>query len=141
MFTHDVNGKVRNNKRLLPRRNWCSITEYLPGMLYRSVPTRVRLRKVANDKQALHHLIHLPCPQQAPQKNPCPAAPRTYSRELYPRHEAILGPQVFSDVYLYLSEDHPLLILPTSTILHQFKLRPIVPPLTVTFLLKQSLVT
>ncbi|MCJ1396962.1 hypothetical protein MMC11_000154 [Xylographa trunciseda] len=31
MFTHDVNGKVRNNKRLLPRRNWCSITEYLPG--------------------------------------------------------------------------------------------------------------
>ena len=31
MFTHDVDGKARNNKRLLPKRNWCSITEYNPG--------------------------------------------------------------------------------------------------------------
>ncbi|KAK4691448.1 hypothetical protein P7C71_g5553, partial [Lecanoromycetidae sp. Uapishka_2] len=31
MFTHDVNGSSRNNKRLLPRRNWCSIREYHPG--------------------------------------------------------------------------------------------------------------
>ncbi|KAG8526964.1 uncharacterized protein KY384_008393 [Bacidia gigantensis] len=31
MFSHDVDGKLRNNKRLLPRRNWCSIREYLPG--------------------------------------------------------------------------------------------------------------
>jgi hypothetical protein len=31
MFTHDVDGKLRNNKRLLPKRNWCSITEYVPG--------------------------------------------------------------------------------------------------------------
>lgn len=31
MFTHDVDGKTRNNKRLLPRRNWCSIREYHPG--------------------------------------------------------------------------------------------------------------
>ena len=31
MFTHDVDGKRRNNKRLLPRRNWCSIREYNPG--------------------------------------------------------------------------------------------------------------
>ena len=31
MFTHDVDGKGRKNKRLLPRRNWCSIREYLPG--------------------------------------------------------------------------------------------------------------
>ena len=31
MFTHDVNGHPRNNKRLLPRRNWCSIREYHPG--------------------------------------------------------------------------------------------------------------
>ena len=31
MFTHDVDGKTRNNKRLLPRRNWCSIREYQPG--------------------------------------------------------------------------------------------------------------
>ena len=31
MFTHDVDGKARNNKRLLPKRNWCSIEEYHPG--------------------------------------------------------------------------------------------------------------
>ncbi|PYI12352.1 hypothetical protein BO78DRAFT_392208 [Aspergillus sclerotiicarbonarius CBS 121057] len=31
IFTHDVNNKARNNKRLLPRRNWCSIREYQPG--------------------------------------------------------------------------------------------------------------
>lgn len=31
MFNHDVNGAPRNNKRLLPRRNWCSIREYQPG--------------------------------------------------------------------------------------------------------------
>lgn len=31
MFTHDTNMKKRNNKHLLPRRNWCSISEYVPG--------------------------------------------------------------------------------------------------------------
>lgn len=31
MFPHDVDGKKRNNQRLLPRRNWCSIREYHPG--------------------------------------------------------------------------------------------------------------
>lgn len=31
LFTHDVDGRKRNNKRLLPRRNWCSIREYQPG--------------------------------------------------------------------------------------------------------------
>ena len=31
MFTHDVDSTPRNNKRLLPRRNWCSIAEYHPG--------------------------------------------------------------------------------------------------------------
>ena len=31
MFNHDVNGTSRNNRRLLPRRNWCSIREYHPG--------------------------------------------------------------------------------------------------------------
>ncbi|KAJ5086764.1 hypothetical protein NUU61_008071 [Penicillium alfredii] len=31
IFTQDVDGKPRNNKRLLPRRNWCSIREYHPG--------------------------------------------------------------------------------------------------------------
>lgn len=31
IFSLDVDGKPRNNKRLLPRRNWCSIREYTPG--------------------------------------------------------------------------------------------------------------
>ena len=31
MFKHDVNGHPRNNRSLLPRRNWCSIREYHPG--------------------------------------------------------------------------------------------------------------
>ena len=31
LFTHDVDGRARNNKRLMPRRNWCLIREYQPG--------------------------------------------------------------------------------------------------------------
>ncbi|KAK6004140.1 hypothetical protein QM012_008990 [Aureobasidium pullulans] len=31
MFGQDVNGKARNNLHLLPRRNYCSIREYIPG--------------------------------------------------------------------------------------------------------------
>jgi hypothetical protein len=32
MFPEDVNNKSRNNKHLLPRRNWCSIREYKPEL-------------------------------------------------------------------------------------------------------------
>ncbi|TVY18357.1 Uncharacterized protein LARI1_G004436 [Lachnellula arida] len=32
IFTHDTNGKSRNNKRLLNRRNWCSIKLYNPEL-------------------------------------------------------------------------------------------------------------
>lgn len=31
LFTHDVDGKRRNNHNLLPRRNWLMIREYAPG--------------------------------------------------------------------------------------------------------------
>ncbi|KAF2259690.1 hypothetical protein CC78DRAFT_548121 [Lojkania enalia] len=31
LFTHDVDGKKRNNTHLLPRRNYCTIREYKPG--------------------------------------------------------------------------------------------------------------
>jgi hypothetical protein len=31
MFQHGVDGKPRNNKRLLPHRNWCSIRQWQPG--------------------------------------------------------------------------------------------------------------
>ncbi|KAI1774711.1 hypothetical protein F4818DRAFT_448757 [Hypoxylon cercidicola] len=32
IFVHGVDGKPRNNKHLLPHRNWCSIREYTPGL-------------------------------------------------------------------------------------------------------------
>ncbi|TGO84702.1 hypothetical protein BPOR_0475g00050 [Botrytis porri] len=38
IFTHDVDGKPRNNKRLLNRRNWCSILEYNPALTRPSSP-------------------------------------------------------------------------------------------------------
>ncbi|KAK1529136.1 uncharacterized protein CCOS01_06970 [Colletotrichum costaricense] len=31
LFHHGVDGKARNNKHLLPHRNWCSIREWTPG--------------------------------------------------------------------------------------------------------------
>ncbi|KAL2128238.1 hypothetical protein VTI74DRAFT_9461 [Chaetomium olivicolor] len=31
LFAHGVDGKPRNNKHLLPHRNWCAIREYIPG--------------------------------------------------------------------------------------------------------------
>lgn len=31
IFNHGVDGKPRNNKRLFPHRNWCSIRPYVPG--------------------------------------------------------------------------------------------------------------
>lgn len=31
LFTHDVDGKKRNNNHLLQRRNWCSLRPYNPG--------------------------------------------------------------------------------------------------------------
>ncbi|PGH31563.1 hypothetical protein GX50_05656 [[Emmonsia] crescens] len=39
IFSLDVDGKPRNNKRLLPRRNWCSIREYTPGSTPSHTPT------------------------------------------------------------------------------------------------------
>ncbi|CZR55455.1 uncharacterized protein PAC_05343 [Phialocephala subalpina] len=38
IFTHDVNGKPRNNKRLLNRRNWCSIRIYDPELTPPTTP-------------------------------------------------------------------------------------------------------
>ncbi|KAK6860098.1 hypothetical protein PG995_003734 [Apiospora arundinis] len=39
IFNTGVDGKPRNNKRLLPHRNWCSIREYVPGHTPPSTPT------------------------------------------------------------------------------------------------------
>lgn len=42
IFTHDVNGSKRNNRHLLPRRNWCSIRTYDPEMSPPPTPTQER---------------------------------------------------------------------------------------------------
>ena len=39
LFQHGVDGKPRNNKHLLPHRNWCSIREYVPGSTPLATPT------------------------------------------------------------------------------------------------------
>ncbi|KAF2705388.1 hypothetical protein K504DRAFT_388085 [Pleomassaria siparia CBS 279.74] len=39
IFTHDSDGKKRNNLHLLPRRNWCSLREYKPGTTPSSTPS------------------------------------------------------------------------------------------------------
>lgn len=58
IFTHDVDGKKRNNNHLLPHRNWCSIRQYKPGSSppgtpepeERPQPTR-RLSNTLNPRQ------------------------------------------------------------------------------------------
>ncbi|KAK4241832.1 hypothetical protein C8A03DRAFT_11951 [Achaetomium macrosporum] len=40
IFAHGVDGKPRNNKHLLPHRNWCAIREYVPGHTPPSTPDR-----------------------------------------------------------------------------------------------------
>ncbi|KFY47026.1 hypothetical protein V494_00201 [Pseudogymnoascus sp. VKM F-4513 (FW-928)] len=42
IFTHDVDGKKRNNNCLLPRRNWCSIRPYNPELSPPSTPSEDR---------------------------------------------------------------------------------------------------
>lgn len=41
LFQHGVDGKSRNNKRLLPRRNWCSIKQWQPGATPPPTPSPV----------------------------------------------------------------------------------------------------
>ncbi|KAK4462058.1 hypothetical protein QBC42DRAFT_297141 [Cladorrhinum samala] len=38
IFGHGVDGKPRNNKHLLPHRNWCAIRSYVPGHTPESTP-------------------------------------------------------------------------------------------------------
>lgn len=54
MFTHDVDGKGRNNKRLLPRRNWCSIREYHPGKPIEYLPGTTSLTRLLRLHTATH---------------------------------------------------------------------------------------
>ena len=56
IFTHDVDGRMRNNKRLLPRRNWCSIREYQPGKLSMYIYIYIYFTIVLTI-QAQHHPI------------------------------------------------------------------------------------
>ena len=78
IFTHDVNNKPRNNKRLLPRRNWCSIREYKPGKLthfYCCVFTSDGLELLClTDGQVPRHPEHRPMPLL--RKSPGPPSSR-----------------------------------------------------------------
>ncbi|KAI4730992.1 hypothetical protein E4T49_01144 [Aureobasidium sp. EXF-10728] len=58
MFEQDVNGKARNNLHLLPRRNFCSIREYIPGSTPPPSP--------GPERQLLHSPDHLPGDRQYP---------------------------------------------------------------------------
>lgn len=51
IFTHDVDGKPRNNKRLLPRRNWCSIRAYQPGKYIHTIIVGTASRDVFLTRQ------------------------------------------------------------------------------------------
>lgn len=42
MFSQGVDGKPRNNKRLLPHRNWCSIRQWTPGTTPPPTPPQSR---------------------------------------------------------------------------------------------------
>lgn len=52
MFSHDIDGKPRKNQRLLPRRNWCSITEYHPGLSPPLTPTASAPRTPDSDEES-----------------------------------------------------------------------------------------
>ncbi|THY09912.1 hypothetical protein D6D03_00063 [Aureobasidium pullulans] len=56
MFEHDVNGKARNNLHLLPRRNFCSIREYVPGFTPPPSPSPERQSTRIQDNLTDSHL-------------------------------------------------------------------------------------
>ncbi|EPE10087.1 hypothetical protein F503_05182 [Ophiostoma piceae UAMH 11346] len=48
IFGHGVDGKPRNNKTLLPHRNWCSIQPYAPGSTPPGTPNQSEANVTAN---------------------------------------------------------------------------------------------
>lgn len=50
MFEQDVNGKPRNNLHLLPRRNFCSIREYIPGSTPPASPSSERQPTISQEE-------------------------------------------------------------------------------------------
>ena len=66
MFTHDVNHKKRNNKHLLPRRNWCSIREYHPGST--PPPTPPETPSVSGSEDEAEGDEYYEEPQEAPKR-------------------------------------------------------------------------
>ncbi|KAG9258155.1 uncharacterized protein F5Z01DRAFT_615628 [Emericellopsis atlantica] len=49
LFHHGVDGKARNNKRLLPHRNWCSIRQWVPGTTPPPTPPLLAADSPANE--------------------------------------------------------------------------------------------
>lgn len=91
MFTQDVDGKPRNNKHLLPRRNWCSIREYVPGSTPPPTPPETPERETSPTGQApsrsgtltrrLSNRLPAPLIRRLSRSGPPPAAFDNFSRE------------------------------------------------------------
>ncbi|PGG97623.1 hypothetical protein AJ79_09133 [Helicocarpus griseus UAMH5409] len=74
IFTHDVDGKPRNNKRLLPRRNWCAIREYVPGMF----PNYIVCYADYYDPPAKWSVFSGTTPSSTPTESDPPSAPPAF---------------------------------------------------------------
>lgn len=73
IFTHDVTGAKRNNKRLLPRRNWCSIREYNPEMTPPPTPENERSPSPPTRGGLLRRLSTKRGPSYRPDAGPPPS--------------------------------------------------------------------
>jgi PhoD related phosphatase len=73
-FDHDVNGAKRNNKRLLPRRNWCSIREYNPTLTPPPTPPDERSPSPPPRTSLLRRLSTSRGPSYRPDAGPPPSS-------------------------------------------------------------------
>jgi hypothetical protein len=85
MFTHDVDHKKRNNKHLLPRRNWCSIREYIPGQTPPPSPPSTPSIISDEDEQDLDHQAGSDTPRRRFSFSKEDVNPRTLLRRLSSR--------------------------------------------------------
>ncbi|KAG9246518.1 hypothetical protein BJ878DRAFT_496693 [Calycina marina] len=74
IFTHDVTGKPRNNKRLLNRRNWCSIREYNPELTPPPTPEEQHFKEERTPPPKRGGLRHLSTSARGPNYRPDAAA-------------------------------------------------------------------
>ncbi|GIK03079.1 hypothetical protein Aspvir_007148 [Aspergillus viridinutans] len=81
IFTHDVNSKPRNNKRLLPRRNWCAIREYQPGSTPPASPDSEEAPPPAEEPRPEAEGSYFPAPDSEFHPGPFHRRPTTLSQK------------------------------------------------------------